>query len=366
MALQERGANRMVGFRQYLAAGAQGVGGLMAHPATQRAIGAIVKNALSKAASVGRSSKKAKTDKKSTATFRESNGSGQKRKLKSSKGKGRKRSKVSIKKRVAKLERKTKENMAHHKFKIDEKFQVSCLTNTCAYNSTQFMSGAQFLTVLGAIPYTLESNPSVENSFNMGVVAQPLNIKIDAFATATLRNNYLYPACLKIYILKPKVDNGDAPKDDIQNGLTELANPSINNWASHLFYPSDSKRFLQKWKVLQTQDIRLQSGDEATINYKEKFVFDHKEYSELSAAYTRKYSRVFLVRICGVVAHESATESNIGTAPAKVDCVINYVYKIDRKHDTPQTSVYQPSLGLNDLTTAVVGVASAERETSAS
>lgn len=356
----------MVGFRQYLAAGAQGVGSLMAHPATQRAIGAIVKTALTKNASLGRSSKKAKTDKKSQVTYRESNGSGQKRKLKSRKGKGRKRSKGSIKKRVAKLEQKTKQNLSHHTFKIDEKFQVSCLTNTCAYNSTQFMSGAQFNTVLGEIPYTLESNPSVKNNFNMGVAYNPLNIKIKCFASATLRNNYLYPACLKLYVLKPKVDQGDTPKDDIENGITQLANASVNNWASHIFYPSDSLRFKQKWKILRCQDVRLQSGDEVTFNYNEDFVYDQKEYTELSAAYTRKYSRVFLVRICGVVAHESATESNIGTAPAKIDCVINYVYKINRATDVPVNSLNQPSKGVNDLTTAVVGVASAERETSAS
>lgn len=355
------GGNRRAAARQYVAAAGAAAANILANPSARKAVAAVVKTVLNKAAG---SKKRKRGDKKDNVTYRESNGSGQKKKLSNKKGKGKKRSKGSLKKRISKLEKKVHDNYAHHTWKTDQKLQVSCLTNACGYNLLQFCSGASLNSFLGEIPYTDETNPSVENNFNMAVAAQPLNVKIKTYSSCTIRNNYLYPACLKLYVLKPKGDNSDNPIDDITNGIADLANPSAT-WDAHTVFPSDSKRFLQKWKVLRTQDVRLQSGDEVSISHAEDFVFDQKDYAEIGTTFQKRYTRILLIRICGVVAHESATPSNIGIAPAKVDCVGYFKAELDRPCDVPTQSFTQ-DLALNSLTTAVVGVASAETENSVS
>jgi hypothetical protein len=301
--------------------------------------------------------------------FSESNGTGQAITI-AKKKRSKKKSKGSIKKRVAKLEKETKLNYQKATFKFDYAFQAGSLTNTAGYTSYHWMSGADILTTVDEMPYYDPTSPATKSQTNMGVASNPTKLQMKFVGSATMRNNYLYPAELDVYIVRPKSGTADSPTTDIQDGINNAANISVATWAQYNLFPSDSKLFAQKWKILKHQKVRLQSGDELTISHSEKFTFDNKLYADSSGEgnlYTKQYSRVLLIRLCGVVAHESADPTLIGIAPSYLDVLCKRMYTVSKPSEAPMVTLQQTkNTTVTNLTTAVVGVSSAERETSAS
>lgn len=314
--------------------------------------------------------RKPNTPRKSNAKvrFAESNGSGQAitiRKKRKSKRKGK-----SLKKRVASLEKSSKQNYQVATFKFDYAYQTASLTNTCSYSTYHWMAGADILSAIDEMPYIDPTVPSTKKQFNMGVASNTFKLAMKFVGTATMRNNYLYPCDISVYIVRPKTGTLDSPSTDIQDGITDAANISVDNWAQYNLFPSDSSLFNQKWKILKHQKLRLQSGDEMTISHSEKFTFDQKLYADHSGegnVYTKQYSRVLLIRVCGIVAHESADSTKIGIAPSKIDVLAKRQYIVKKPSEVPMHTLQQTkSSTVNNLTTAVVGVASAETENAAS
>lgn len=295
-------------------------------------------------------------------TFANASGTGQAFKVQGKRKRTRK-VKTSIKKRVKQLEKKVRENYAKHVFKFDYAYRVGSLTNTAGYGSLHWINGADFNTTIDEVPYVDPTLPSTEKQFNMSVVSQPQKVKFSWTGKAVFRNNYLYPCDITIYLLAPKQDTNNSPGDDVQNGLTQLANAGITTWAAYNLYPTDSKRFVQGWKIIKMQKLRLQTGDEMTFHHSENFTYDPKDYANIGTTYQRKYSRVLFTRCSGVVAHESATPANVGTAPTELDVMATRKFVMHRPCEAPFETLQQVRSGtVIDLTTPIVGAASAEVE----
>lgn len=290
-----------------------------------------------------------------------SNGSGQSMPM----GKRRKRKfgKRPLKKRVAALEKKVQTNYSNHTFKQETTLQVTSLQNRCGYGEGAFLNPTIIETAIDALPYVNTAAPGTPAVLDTTALTQPTKMKIHCHAKAIMRNNYLYPVNVRCYVLQPKVDQNTTPQAAVTGGISEQASgPGVYSTTAPFTYPTDSKEFCDTFKVLNSCDIRLQSGDECIVPYNEWIWYDQEFRDNNTDTYLKKYSRMFFIRVVGVVAHDSTTTTLIGIAPTALDVVVHRKLNIRYPSLAPLKTI-EVAAGLNAMTTAVVGIASAETET---
>lgn len=289
-----------------------------------------------------------------------SNGDGTTRIMKHPKKKG--RVAPSIKKRVKILEKKLKKQNWHkHVFKNEFGFQVSASANQCGYNTSILTNGVAIEEMISRIPYVNAGAPAATSTYDGTAVTINAKWHINVATKTVIRNNFLYPVELRCYIVKPKVQTGSIPENNVQTGITKQANPTIAAWNGIMMYPTDSEDFKANWKILKSCDMQLKSGDECIVPYSEDMVYDQEYQDVNTSTYNTKYSRLIFIRIQGVVCHDSTVTTSIGYAPAKVDGVVHRVFKLKKPSEAPLRTINQFS-NLSVIGTAIVGVASAEIE----
>lgn len=311
----------------------------------------------SKKSSKKAAAKDAKTG--GSAKFAESSGSGQMHKIR--KKSSYKKKKVSLKKRVSKLEKSVKQNMATHVHKSESTLSVSSVSNRCGYGEGTLISPFMIESMLDTKPYINTGAPGTVSSYDATLIAVPTKWKISCYTNSVMRNNYLFPVRVRVYILKPKVDQSNSVQTTITNGLTEQTIGTLTSTTQVSCYPNDSKEFRDSWKVIKSQDFKLDTGDELSIPYKEDMVYDQEFRDQYTMTYTAKYSRLIFVRVVGVLTHDSTTSSNIGYAPTQLDCCIHRKFTLKFPSEAPTQSIdYSASLGA--ITTNIVGASSSEIE----
>lgn len=273
-----------------------------------------------------------------------------------------KTAKASLKTRIKKLEKTLKkQNWHHHVYKDTATFQVSCSTNLCGYNEGLLWRVANIELMLNSLPYTNVAAPGTNATFDATTIVPNTKWAIQCYAKAVMRNNYLFPIKVNCYICKPKVQTGTAPSAVVLTGITKIANPSISNNDQVDLFPSDSPDFHLLYKIIRSCSHELKTGDECIVPYSELIKYD-QEYQDLNTSnYNPPYSRFIMVRIQGVVCHDSTTDTNIGYASGKLDVVIHRTFKLKKSSEAPQRTIEQLN-GLSAITTPVVGVATAEKE----
>lgn len=270
--------------------------------------------------------------------------------------------KPSIKKRVKQLEKKLKKQNWHkHVYKHEATFQVSSIVNQCSYNSGLLWNATIIEQMLQYVPYLNPAAPTVASNFDGRDIKANTKWALELATKTTIRNNYLYPANIRCYIVKPKLTTMNVPETDMLNGAAKQANPSIASYVGVTMYPTDFEDFNANWKIIKSCDMQLKSGDECVMPYSEEVKYDQELQDVNTDTYNRKYTRFIFVRIVGVVCHDQTTTTNIGYSPAKVDAVISRTFRYKKATEAPGRTIHQWS-SLGSVSTAVVGVASAEVE----
>lgn len=267
-----------------------------------------------------------------------------------------------LKKRVAQLEKKTKQNYATHVFKSSSTFQPSASQNQSGYTCGHFTNRSLIEAALAAIPIVNTAAVGTMAQLDMSSLPNPTKWHFKAYAECRIRNNYLYPCEVRIYVCKPKVQTGNSAEVQVSNGLNTHANPSIT--ASTLdLYPSDAQLFGETYKTILFKKVKLQAGDEIRVPWSENMVYDQEYGDNVTSAYTPRDSRQIMVRVTGCLGHDSTTTSNIGFTAAKLDCVIlrRFVFKFPAL--APNQTLYETT-GLSSMSTAVITTDSAEAESS--
>lgn len=303
--------------------------------------------------------------KKLVAKVAFSNGSGQTNNMKM-KSKGRKRKPLTLKRRIKNLEKKTRKMcFAKHTLLKEATFQVNSAANKCGYAEGNLVAQADFEALITKFPYIDETAPTANSKYDARGIPHPAKWCFKVASKCIMRNNYLYPVDVRCYILKPKHDSDLPAYNALYNGIVSMSNGDVYDVLAPEIYPSTSIEFGQQYKILKSCKMRLQSGDECVVPFNEDIVYDHKENDVNTLAYSPKNTRVIFIRVQGVVTHDSTTSTNVGFAPTQIDCVIQRKISIVHPADAPIRTL-QCDSGLSAITTAVVGVSSAEREVSLS
>jgi len=195
-------------------------------------------------------------------------------------------------------------------------------------------------------------------------ISAPTPRKFKVWAELVIKNNYLYPVDVDCYIMQPKANTNNVILTALQVGLTDAAMPSINSWHDINFYPSDSVNFMDQFKMLRACPTkRLSAGDEIVESYSDEIVYDPALQGRENLSYRKSDTRFFLVRIQGTVAHDSTLSTNVGTSNARVDMMVRRKFKTSYPNPVAGRYLYSTQ-GLNSMEVPVVGIASAEIETS--
>lgn len=300
-----------------------------------------------------------KKKKASAMSVAAAEGNGQYKTLRKKKQPARK-AKVPLTKRVNKLEKKTKESYAVHVYKTSATVQPSSSQNQCGYTELQIVNKTAIETALAAIPIVNTGAPGTATQMDATLLDNPTKWHVEIFGQAFIRNNYLFPCELRVYICKPKVQTGNTASTQVTTGLAKLANPTLTT-DTLFFYPNDVPLFKQTYSVIKSQKLILQTGDEIKIPFSEKMVYDQEYGDNVTSTYDPRYARMIMIRVSGCLAHDSATTTNIGYTATKLDAVIYRKYTFRRPALAPIQTMYGTS-GLNAMTTSVVGADSAETE----
>lgn len=269
----------------------------------------------------------------------------------------------TLKKEVDSLKKDKKKNLAKHSFYQTAVARIACTSSRCAYTEVFMWNPDAIEEMLNSFPVFDTAAPATKTQSNMTTIQNPVNWDIDIWSEVVIKNNYLYPVDVTCYICRPKEDMSTSPSNACINGYALKSNPTITDQLDINFYPSDSSQFGDTWTIIKScSPKRLTAGDELVEKYSDRVHYDQEDADLVSATYKRKHTVAVLIRIQGTCAHDATTVTNVGTSAGACDILVRRKLRVAFPAIAPQETLENTN-GLVVLDQAVVGVASAEIET---
>jgi hypothetical protein len=139
-----------------------------------------------------------------------------------------------------------------------------------------------------------------------------------------LRNNSAYPTDIIFYECAAKEYTAVTAESAIDDGLDDLAGTDAGWETEPMFYPTMSKTFNKRYRILNKRKVRLNPGDETTYVVKTAFgkVFDEDYYDSRTAqTIWPRLTKALLIRVQGCISHDQTTSTLVGYASAQIDYV---------------------------------------------
>lgn len=201
--------------------------------------------------------------------------------------------------------------------------------NLVFYNSYNLCSGAaleRFLKKLYYYDIDLESSLVTANG-NSGLYQRVFNMKTSF--NWTVRNNYIVPVKVRLYLCLPKVITNLSPFTSISNSFTTQQDTGDGLINSPLMFPSDCIEFGETWNIKRSWIKQLMPGAELhgsyvhpPFNYDPSFddAFDKDFYPMYCGA-------SLLSRVEGVVQHSGDfTASGLGKIDVQTNATCHITY----------------------------------------
>lgn len=182
-------------------------------------------------------------------------------------------------------------------------------------------------TVLGQLRYYNPSSPAtlVQADGTTGTFMK--DFTFDKIYTSIIcRNNYQSPAKVRVYMCKVKDDTNIDPVTAFTNGLADIGSPTST---SPLVFITDSPQFNDLWKIHSSEMATLQPGEEMKMTYSvPAFQYDPSLVDSHNQAYqTRYHGCVFVVRVEGVIGHDTSVDQQ-GSLQAGVDIQMDRTFTV--------------------------------------
>lgn len=226
--------------------------------------------------------------------------------------------------------------MGTYIYKTRSSERITCATN---FIGSKLFDGSKigFLeSAIDSLPIYDPANPSTYQFVNFNTGTQQKQIEFaSTFTTLTFRNNYRVPVRVRVYLCIPREDTSLTPEQAMTNGLVDVG--SGLNVNTPMITPYDAPQFNDLWKVAKMKKVVLQPSSTSSIsNVVGSFMFDPSFVDSHNLDYQGRYgSHAYLIRVEGVVAHDSVQTSEQGNAGAGVDVqrMTKYVIKYEAGAD---------------------------------
>lgn len=210
---------------------------------------------------------------------------------------------------------------------------ASCTDQQCNYRVDEGFDVDRLITsVVNDLQVYDPSAPGTYLTSDWATGTQSKHIDYKAYGTHLVRNNYCFPAKVQIYCVQPKQNSNVGVLNAITSWLQDSGVGSAQT--SIMNFPSHSKTFRDLWKIVAHKSAILEPGSELELKYGHNkwYELEKSHYDESTSTYKRGWGEFYwLVRIEGVVAHDSVTANLENTARAKVDIMttINITVRFD-------------------------------------
>lgn len=178
---------------------------------------------------------------------------------------------------------------------------------------------------VSALPMASGTAPGTTAVQDLTSAYQQQKIRCDCKWTYTLRNNLTVPCDIRVYHMRCKSSNNNAPLTLVTQGWTEKttvasASPTSPAITNPLLYPLESQNLKDFWKQADTKIFRLGVGEETTFQFTKRVYFDPDRYDADSAlTYHQGMSEILLVRMIGALVHDSTTPSLVNYGATQID-----------------------------------------------
>lgn len=281
------------------------------------------------------SSRVSKTSRKSSSKgpVRVADSSGQKRRAMPRRGRVKrpKSAFTKLKRKVARLSKKVgKENWANHKYTAENVGQVSTPVNRCAYGQFVICNAASIEGWIDKYTYISTSAPATKASYDASAIPFPTRTHMNVRSKIVAKNNYIFPCDISVYICKPNIATSTTITSQMALDIGFMEPASVTNpYSTPLHYPSTDPNIHKYWniKALCT-NMRLNPGDEMLHYVKKSVTYDQEEHDLHAVSYEPGNTWVILIRINGVVCHDTTTPTNVGFSEAKIDVYYTQEYSM--------------------------------------
>jgi hypothetical protein len=222
--------------------------------------------------------------------------------------KRRRKPKLSLKKRIAKLEKESDEGRAVVRKNTINSFQMSSLINTCDYTSVVLMQKTdiglgivdqQHIPDAGGNPVTFPSFPE----------SIPVNVYMKM--RFEIKNNYLQPVQLQVYEFTCSSDSAITPVDYASGILNEYSQGSVTNFVTAVQYDFGStyiKGAMKKyWKKTAYNKYLLRAGDTLNVSFSTFWKGNESQFQMLQDNYVKGTTKFVVFRLQGEVANSDAS-----------------------------------------------------------
>lgn len=210
-------------------------------------------------------------------------------------------------------------------YKFNAVGQQTIAPNKVGYREIGFWNPLAIEAALDAVPYQTLGAPSTNSTVNTTLVTRHQKIPVKLYAKVVMRNNHNMPLDVDYYIWEPKTDFSVASTLAIELAQ-DLAKAGVDNTTPPqaltdgvMLYPSDIPFWTANCKVLLHKKVRMKAGDEIIVNTNQNITYDQEYLDEHAETYQVKYCRELLVRVMGVVCHDSVTTTNVGLGDGGFD-----------------------------------------------
>lgn len=161
------------------------------------------------------------------------------------------------------------------------------------------------------------------------------------YSRLRIRNNYLIPCHVRVYLCKSKSDTNNSPLTEYTAGIADQVVSAGVDTETALLYLNDIERVKEQWNIDCVVDKVLNAGQEAiTTHSTGSFKYDASHYDTEAIAYQKQWKAYcYVIRLEGVLGHDTGVGAEQGILPCKVD--YDMVVKAE--------IVYDAGVNLNDI-----------------
>lgn len=232
-----------------------------------------------------------------------------------------------------------------HVTSVHKHYERSAAHYSCGSKNVEYYESYVGGTILG-IENAMANLRYFDPTTNDVIVKNPAvgtynrDINVSIYRKLTFRNNYISPVHVQIYSCTPKESTAITPATARANGLAKQGAPPTD---SVLLLPKFSEELRNLWVVKPCYDKILKAGENGWCdNYTKAFDYDISTNDVQTAAFQKRQGgHSWLIRISGVICHDSVQVNELGLGEGAIDCMIDvcFTFKYDSGKDLEDYSV---------------------------
>lgn len=207
------------------------------------------------------------------------------------------------------IARQARTDLSTHVHRTRQTTDIRAPNNTVAYNEYCQKTIASLEQAMSYLRYYDANTPGtlLINVAGNGLYSREFQIK-NIHSSIRVRNNYRYPAQVRIYSCTPKVDTDNKPYTYFTQGVADSS--STGYAAADLeAYPTDFKQVNDMWHLKCVFNGTLESGRTCTASHDTgPFKYNPAVTDTHSLVYQKKFGgHLFFLRVSGDIGHTTIT-----------------------------------------------------------